>query len=138
MAIRVTHLDHIVLRVRNLDESLSFYEGLLGLEVVGREEFSSGARPFVSVFVGDQLIDLWPDETYDRELGGRVGGLFHICVRVGGTLEADVLPALRRAGVEFLEDAPAVRFGATGYGKSTYVRDSDGYIIELKENTVTK
>jgi catechol 2,3-dioxygenase-like lactoylglutathione lyase family enzyme len=138
MTIRVTELDHIVLRVRNLDESLSFYEGLLGLEVVGREEFSSDARPFLSVRVGSQLIDLWPDESYDRELGSRAGGLFHLCLRIAGDLEADVMPVLRGAGIECLEESPAVRFGATGYGRSTYVRDRDGYIVELKEDGSTR
>jgi len=137
MTIRVTELDHIVLRVRNLDESLSFYEALLGLEVVGREEYSSGARPFLSVRVGTQLIDLWPDATYDPELGSRAGGLFHLCVRVAGSLDA-ALTVMRGAGIEFLEESPAVRFGATGYGRSTYVRDPDGYIVELKEDEASQ
>ena len=138
MSIHVTDLDHIVLRVRNLDESLSFYEGLLGLEVVGREEFSSGTRPFLSVRVGPQLIDLWPDETYDRQLGAQVGGLFHFCVRVADDLDSQVLPTLREAGIEILEESPAVRFGATGFGRSTYVRDHDGYIVELKEEAASR
>jgi len=138
MTIRVTELDHIVLRVRNLDESLSFYEGLLGLEVVGRDEYTSGARPFLSVRVGTQLIDLWPDANYDPALGSEAGGLFHLCVRVAGNLDADVLPELRGAGIEFLEDSPAVRFGATGYGRSTYVRDPDRYIVELKEDVASR
>lgn len=138
MTIRVTELDHIVLRVRNLDASLSFYEGLLGLEVVGREEYSSGARPFLSVRVGPQLIDLWPDATYDPELGSRAGGLFHFCVRVSDSLDSDVLPVMRGAGIEFLEESPAVRFGATGFGRSTYVRDPDGYIVELKEDVASQ
>lgn len=133
MAIRVTELDHMVLRVRDLDASLAFYGGLLGLEVVGRAEFDAGERPFLSVRIGSQLIDLWPDTGYDRDLGARAGGLFHFCVRVAGDLVRDVLPHLEAAGVELLEVEPAVRFGATGFGKSIYVRDRDGYIVELKE-----
>ena len=133
MSLRVTDLDHIVLRVRDLAVSLGFYEDLLGLEVVGRHEHDQGLRPFLSVRVGGQLVDLWPDETYDRELGASAGGLFHFCVRVDDDLD-EVLPVLRAAGIEILEEAPAIRFGATGYGRSTYVRDPDGYMVELKEN----
>lgn len=130
---RVTDLDHIVLRVRDLDASLKFYEDLLGLAVVGRREHTAGERPFLSVRVGGQLIDLWPDATYDRALGASAGGLFHFCVRTADDLD-EVLPALRDAGIEILETAPAVRFGATGYGRSIYVRDPDGYMVELKED----
>lgn len=134
MPIRVTDLDHLVLRVRDLDASLAFYESLLGLEVVGREEFAGGVRPFVSVRLGGQLIDLWPDATYDADIGARAGGLIHFCLRVAGDLDGEVLPLLRGAGVEILESTPAVRFGATGYGRSIYVRDRDGYIVEFKED----
>lgn len=133
MSLHVTDLDHIVLRVRDLEGSLKFYAGLLGLEVVGRAEYDQGTRPFLSVRVGGQLVDLWPDQTYDRELGASAGGLFHFCVRVDDDLD-QVLPDLRAAGIEILEEAPGVRFGATGYGRSIYVRDPDGYMVELKEN----
>jgi len=135
MTIRVTAMDHIVLRVRDLDSSLRFYEGLLDLDVEGRSEFSSGLRPFVSVRVGDQLIDLLPDDEYDSQLGTRHGGLFHFCLRIAGNLETDVIPPLRRAGIELLEPNPSNRFGATGYGNSIYVRDPDGYMLELKESS---
>jgi len=127
-------MDHIVLRVHDLDAALHFYEGLLGLDVEGRSEFSSGLRPFVSVRVGDQLIDLWPDDKYNSELGTRHGGLSHFCLRVAGNLETNVIPQLRRAGIDLLEPNPAERFGATGYGNSIYVRDPDGYMLELKES----
>lgn len=138
MEIRVSDFDHIVLRIRDIAVSLRFYEDLLRLEVIGRDEYASGARPFLSVRVGGQLVDLWPDQSYDPELGTRAGGLFHFCVRVDNDLETEVLPELHRAGIEILEEAPAVRFGATGYGKSIYVRDPDGYMVELKEDHPTK
>ena len=36
-------------------------------------------------------------------------------------------------GVEVLEEAPVVRMGATGFGRSIYTRDPDGYMVEFKE-----
>lgn len=137
MSVRVTGLDHFVLRVRDLDRSIAFYRDVLGLPIECLEEYRAGTRPFVSARVGGQLIDLVPDPTYDPETGLRSGGFMHLCVRVAGGLEGDVLPRVRAGGVEVIEDAPMIRLGATGYGPSIYVRDPDGYIVELKEEMPT-
>ena len=137
MSLSVTGLDHFVLRVRDLDRSIGFYRDTLGLPIECLEEYRAGTRPFVSARVGGQLIDLVPDSTYDPEAGLRSGGFMHLCVRVAGGLERDVLPRVRAAGVDVVEDAPMVRLGATGYGPSIYVRDPDGYIVELKEEAPT-
>lgn len=133
--IRVTGLDHIVLRVRDLDASLAFYGELLGLPIESLEEYRAGQRPFVSARVGTELIDFVPDPTYDRQAGAAQGGFLHLCVRVGGRLVEDVLPRVRGQGVEVLEESPALRMGATGYAASIYIRDPDGYVVELKEET---
>lgn len=131
--IAVTGLDHFVLRVRDLERSIGFYRDLLGLPIECLDEYRAGTRPFVSARVDGMLIDLVPDPTYDADAGGHAGGFLHLCVRVRGGLEADVLPQVRAHGVEVIEDAPMIRLGATGYGPSIYVRDPDGYVVELKE-----
>jgi catechol 2,3-dioxygenase-like lactoylglutathione lyase family enzyme len=128
----VTGLDHFVLRVRDLERSLAFYGGVLGLPIECLDEYRAGTRPFVSARVGGPLIDLVPDPTYDPAAGP--GGFLHLCMRVAGGLETDILPQLRGRAVEIVEDAPMVRLGATGYGLSIYVRDPDGYVVELKED----
>ena len=128
--LRVIDLDHFVLRVRDLDRAIAFYGEVLGLPIEMLDEYRAGTRPFVSARVGGQRIDLVPDPTYD----GAMGGLVHFCVRIAGGLD-DVLPRVRAAGVEVIEEAPMVRLGATGYGSSIYVRDPDGYVVELKEET---
>ena len=128
-ALRVTGLDHFVLRVRDLDTSIAFYRDVLGLPIEMLDEYRAGTRPFVSARAGAQLIDLVPDPTYD----GTLGGLVHFCVRVEGTLAGSVLPRLRAVGVSVIEDEPMVRLGATGFGPSIYVRDPDGYVVEIKE-----
>lgn len=136
-SITVTGLDHFVLRVRDLDRSVEFYRDVLGLPIECLEEYRAGTRPFISARVGRQLIDLVPDPGYDPEAGMRSGGFMHLCVRVAGALERDVLPRVRALGVEVVEDAPMVRLGATGYGPSIYVRDPDGYVVELKEESAS-
>jgi catechol 2,3-dioxygenase-like lactoylglutathione lyase family enzyme len=131
--VRVAALDHFVLRVRDLEESLGFYRDTLGLPIEFLDEYRAGTRPFVSARAGLQLIDLVPDPSYDPEAGLRAGGFMHLCVRIEGTL-ADAIPYLRRRGVELIEEAPMARMGATGMGLAIYVRDPDGYIVELKED----
>lgn len=131
--IRAVALDHLVLRVRDLDRSLAFYRDILGLPVESLDEYRAGTRPFVSARVGGQLIDLVPDPNYDPQAAFRSTGFLHLCVRVDGRL-GDFIPYLRARGIDLVEETPVPRMGATGQGLSIYVRDPDEYIVELKED----
>jgi len=131
--IRVTAFDHLVLRVVDLERSMAFYGDLLGLAIEGVDDYRNGVRPFVSARLDGQLIDLFPDPGYDPALGMSATGMFHFCLRVAGSLEADVLPRVRAFGAEILEEAPVLRLGASGFARAIYVRDPDGHIVELKE-----
>lgn len=130
--LKITGLDHFVLRVRDLERSLAFYHELLGLPLLFLDEYRAGVRPFVSARVGEQLLDLVPDPNYDAEAGGRVGGYLHCCFQIEGSLD-DVIPVLVEHGVKLLDATPSVRMGATGWGRSIYISDPDGYAVELKE-----
>ncbi len=124
----VRAIDHLVLRVRELERSLEFYRDLLGLAVEGLESLRSGAKPFASVRIAESLIDLVPDPGY--EPAGSTAGLVHFCLTVDD-LEP-LLARLRSAGVAFLHDDPVERGGGRGIGPSIYVLDPDGYVVELK------
>ena len=132
MQLQVVGLDHFVLRVRDLDKSLTFYRDLLGLPIEFLDEYRAGTRPFVSARVGGQLIDLVPDPNYNPEAGFLAGGFMHLCVRVNASL-TKVVPWLHQRGIPVIDDTPVPRMGATGMGLSIYVRDPDEYIVELKE-----
>lgn len=129
---KVTALDHFVLRVRDLDASIGFYGDVLGLPIENLDAYRAGQRPFVSARIGAQLVDMVPDSTYDAEAARRTTGFLHFCVEVAGRL-ADIVPALRARGVTVLETEPVPRLGARGVGLSVYVSDPDGYVVELKE-----
>ena len=133
--IRVTALDHFVLRVRDLDASLGFYRDILGLPVQFLDEYRAGQRPFVSARIGDQLLDLVPDTTYDPNSARNTGGFLHFCINVPAGDLARIIPWLRDRGVTIVEDQPVPRMGATGMGLSIYVNDPDGYVVELKEQS---
>lgn len=126
--IDVESLDHIVLRVRDLDRSLAFYRDVLGLKIEMLEEYRAGTRPFPSARVGaTSLIDLVPDPTYEPG----PSGLLHFCLHLRRGDLAALVPWLREKGVEVLEDQPMVRLSARGLGPAIYLRDPDGYIVEL-------
>src|SRR5262249_10883029 len=120
----VRSLDHLVLRVRDLDRSLAFYRDLLGLAVEGLEAFRRGERPFVSLRIGESLLDLVPDESYEPAVAS---GFVHFCLTLddlGGALRV-----LRDAGVRFLHEQPTARGGARGIGPSIYAQDPDEYVV---------
>jgi catechol 2,3-dioxygenase-like lactoylglutathione lyase family enzyme len=124
-------LDHVVLRVRDLDAALRFYAGMLGCS----EERRLGALGLVQLRAGASLIDLVP---VDSPLGKAGGGapdpnaknVDHFCLRIE-PFDAEALAAhLRAHGVE--PGDVGERYGADGTGPSMYVRDPDGNVVELK------
>ena len=131
MALRVLGLDHVVLRVRDLDAALRFYQGALGCPVERRID----ALGLVQLRAGRSLIDLVP---VDSPLGKAGGGaplpdgknVDHFCLRIE-TFDAAALGAhLRSHGIE--PGDVATRYGAEGNGPSLYLRDPDGNVVELK------
>jgi catechol 2,3-dioxygenase-like lactoylglutathione lyase family enzyme len=136
----VVDLDHVALRVSDLDRALDFYHGLLGLPVVDRDRFERDAVPYVGVAAGGRNLHLVPSDAGDRDDSGvdfDVGGE-HVCLllrssETGSRAELEaVLDALKTAGVEVESGEPRERYGAYGRAWAAYVRDPDGRRVELK------
>lgn len=132
MDIEVTDMDHVAIRVSDIDRALGFYHDLLGLPIRDRERFENGKVPFIAIVAGGRHLHLVPtDEAFD------VDGE-HICllVRSNDTDSRETMAALledlREAGVEVEEGEPHERFGAYGRDWAAYVRDPDGRRVELK------
>lgn len=125
MTVRVTGLDHLVLRVQDVERSLAFYSGVLGLEGVHINEWRRGETLFPSVRVSpDVIIDLLaaPSEHTGNE------NVDHFCLVVAPN-DWDAVVA---AGTFEVVDGPATRSGAQGDGESLYVRDPDRNVVELR------
>lgn len=132
MDIEVTDIDHIAIRVSDIDEALAFYHERLGLPIRDRDKFEAGDLPFVAVVAGGRHLHLFPtDEEIDV-------GNDHVCllVRCDDTDTRDAIDELldefREAGIEVEADEPRERLGAYGRDWAAYVRDPDDRIVELK------
>ncbi len=118
----VRGIDHVVVNVSDVERSLAWYCGLLGLDAEMVDEWRAGEAPFPSVRVDDGfIIDLMQTE--------RTGSNYdHMCLVVDG-VDPEALADDDRFDVVA---GPVTRGGARGDGLSVYVRDPDGNLIELK------
>jgi glyoxylase I family protein len=114
--------DHVVLRVRDQARARRFYEEVLGCTVDRVNEKIS----LVHLRFGEHFIDLLPATE-----GEPRGGLDHFCLSIRCDDLDEVARALTARSVA-LEGAVVQRYGAYGDGPSLYLRDPDGYMIELK------
>ena len=129
--IQVRELDHLVLRVVDLDRMLQFYCEALRCAVERRDD-SIG---LVQLRAGRSLIDLVPVSGKLGRAGGAppgIGGrnLDHFCLRVDPFNEAAIRLHLNDHGVKV--GALETRIGAEGDGPSIYINDPEGNVIELK------
>jgi catechol 2,3-dioxygenase-like lactoylglutathione lyase family enzyme len=130
-AIAIAALDHVVLRVRDLERATSFYRDVLFCPV---EKWQQEIG-LMQLRAGSALIDL---VTLDGKLG-REGGagpaaegrnLDHFCLRLDHFDETALRAHLLRHGIECGETVQ--RYGAEGNGPSLYIKDPDGNTVELK------
>jgi glyoxylase I family protein len=128
----VQRIDHVVLRVADLERSLAFYAGVLGLPVERRRD----ELGLVHLRAGASLIDLVSLQGTLGARGGRAAGpegrnVDHLCLRIDPYDEARLIAHLARSGIEPTGRA-ARNFGAEGEGPSLYLSDPDGNTLELK------
>lgn len=126
----IVGLDHVVLRVTNLERALAFYQGVLGCPVERQLEIG-----LVQLRAGASLIDLVP---VDSDLGRMGGGppaanarnMDHFCLALAEFDEERIRAWLAANGVE--AGPTERRYGAGGVGPSIYLKDPDGNTVELK------
>jgi len=129
--IPIREIDHLVLRVRDIDAMRSFYCDVLGAtHVAYRPEFGMS-----HLKAGRSMIDLITvDGTLGKACGaapGRDGrNLYHLCRRVEPFDQEAIVAHLKRHGVAVGEIRR--RYGAEGNGISIYLQDPEGNTVELK------
>lgn len=131
-AVRIRGLDHVVVRVADVERALRFYRDCLGCA----EERRVDELGLVQLRAGTSLVDL-------VDLAGPLGRLGGPPPGEGGGPNVDHfaldLEAFDEAGLRAHLEAHGVtpgevgrRYGSRGMGPSMYVRDPDGNVVELK------
>ena len=128
--ITIGAIDHVVLRVSDLDRVAHFYIDVLG----ARWEKKQEAVGLYQLRVGTALIDLVPVDGKLGRAGGAAPGsegrnVDHVCYRVMPWDGEAILAELSNHGIA----AEIVsRYGAQGEGPSIYLTDPEGNTLELK------
>ena len=123
MAFEILGLDHVVLRVADMDRMLRFYREVLGCD----EERRVDAIGLVQLRAGRSLIDLIQGKV-GRSQPGR--NMDHFALRIEPFDEGALRADLEGHGVPV--GAVESRYGADGQGPSLYIEDPEGNTVELK------
>lgn len=119
---------HTMLRVGNLEKSLSFYTEVLGMQLLRRHDYEEGRFTLAFVGYGDEdnntvleLTHNWDTEKY--ELGNAYG---HIAIAVDNAYTA--CEEIKARGGNVVREAGPMKGGKTVIA---FVEDPDGYKVEL-------
>lgn len=129
--IHIRDIDHIVLRVVNLEGMVRFYAEVLGCSLERRQDDIG----LVQLRAGRSLVDLVPVDGPLGRAGGAAPGkegrnVDHFCFRVEPFDAEAIHRHLTAHGVE--AGKVESRYGAEGEGPSIYLSDPEGNTVELK------
>ena len=121
---------HTMLRVGNLERSLAFYQDVLDMQLLRKQDYPEGRFTLAFIGYGDEanhtVIELthnWDTDRYD--LGTGYG---HIAIEVENAAAA--CDAVRARGGKVTREAGPMKHGSTVIA---FVEDPDGYKIEFIE-----
>ncbi|WP_337995632.1 lactoylglutathione lyase [Oleispirillum naphthae] len=122
---------HTMIRVLDLEASIAFYTGQLGMRLLRRTDFEGGRFTLAFVGYGDEasaavleLTHNW-DQAEPYEIGSGFG---HLAIGVPDIHAA--VEAMRAAGVKITREPGPMKGSGTVLA---FVEDPDGYKVELLE-----
>ncbi|XP_049897953.1 glyoxalase domain-containing protein 5 [Epinephelus moara] len=122
--VEVSHLDHLVLTVKSVPDTVNFYTSVLGMEVItfkgNRKALGFGQQKFNLHQLGQE---------FEPKAKRPTSGSADLCL-ITKTSLATVAAHLKDCGVE-IEEGPVERTGAVGTITSLYFRDPDHNLIEV-------
>ena len=111
---KITHIEHIGIAVENLEESIKYYENVLGLKCYAIEEVADQKVKTAFFMVGETKIELLESTSSEGPIGKFVEkkgqGMHHIAFAVNDTTEA--LKTVEQRGVRLIDKS--ARKGAEG------------------------
>ncbi len=130
-----THIEHIGIAVRNLEESIKYYEQVLGLKCYSIEEVVDQKVKTAFFLIGQTKIELLESTDPEGPIGKFVEkkgeGVHHIAYCVENL--SSVLPEVESKGVHLIDKQP--RRGAEGLNIAfLHPKSTGGVLTELCEN----
>ena len=121
---KIRAIDHVVMTVRDVERTVSFYEEALGMQAV---TFGEGRR---ALAFGDQKLNLHQaGREFEPKAQAPTPGSVDLCLLTDEPLDK-VVAHLRRSGVT-IELGPVAKTGARRPLRSIYFRDPDDNLIEV-------
>lgn len=127
-------IDHIGIAVKDLEESLKFYQETLGLDLAGIEVVEEQKVRVAFLPIGDTEIELLestdPEGPIARYIEKRGQGMQHLAVRVENIEEA--IAEMMEKGIRMIDEVP--RYGAGGAKIAfCHPKSTGGVLVELTE-----
>jgi catechol 2,3-dioxygenase-like lactoylglutathione lyase family enzyme len=122
--VRIDRIDHLVLTVADIDRTIAFYVGVLGMT---ETTFRSDRK---ALTFGSSKINLHQrGREHEPKALVPTPGSADVCLIVQEPLDV-VVAELTATGIA-IEEGPVERTGARGPITSVYIRDPDANLIEL-------
>ena len=134
---RITHIEHIGIAVRSLEESLPFYENVLGLKCYAIEDVEDQKVKTAFIRVGETKIELLEPTSEDspimKFLENKGQGIHHIAYAIEDGV-ANALKECDSNGLRLIDQIP--RKGAEGLSIAfLHPRSAEGVLTEFCERT---
>ena len=132
---QIKKINHVAIVVRDIEESLKFWESAMGLELHHVEDVPSQASKVAFIPIGDSEIELVQPTTEDSGMATylekRGEGMHHLCIEVDD-IEAKI-KELKDAGVRLINETAQVLPGR----KMAFIhpKSASGVLVELYEIT---
>jgi lactoylglutathione lyase len=121
-------LNHVALKTRDIDRSLAFYTGTLGMPEIMRLFYDDGSLFLIYLKItDDQFIELFPDGSDEHAPGPRATAVNHFCLNVDNIESA--VAELQARGVVITRE---IKKGVDD-NKQAWFEDPDGNRIELMQ-----
>ncbi|PKB67621.1 MAG: hypothetical protein BZY81_04285 [SAR202 cluster bacterium Io17-Chloro-G4] len=129
--VKITEMDHIVLRVKDVEESLRFYCETLGMQSERVDQWKAGEVRFPSARLNaDTIIDFFGSDQEPIAKDG-IKNQDHYCMVIEPTDMEELKAKFEAIGVE-IQAGPGTRWGSHGDGISLYIYDPDDNVVELR------
>jgi methylmalonyl-CoA/ethylmalonyl-CoA epimerase len=136
---KATHIEHLGIAVANLEESIKYYENVLGLSCYKIEEVADQKVKTAFFKIGDTKIELLESTAPDGPIGKFIEkkgeGIHHIAFAVENLEEA--LEDVKNKGVQLIDETP--RMGAEGLHIAfLHPKSTKGVLTEFCEDKSKK